>query len=111
MFNIGPMELILILTLALVLFGPKKLPEMGKTVGRALSEFRKASADIRRELREGMNEAQAPPPGTPGTNGESAGSPGSSPAAGTPTGTSETRPMAPHPPSRPAPPADSTPGS
>jgi len=106
MFNIGPMELILILTLALLLFGPKKLPEIGKTVGRAMSEFRKASADIRREISEGMKE-QAPAPGSPGTNGEGAGSSGSSVAPGTSTGTSDPRPMAPHPPARPAaPPSD-----
>ena len=110
MFNIGPMELILILTLALLLFGPKKLPEIGKTVGRAMSEFRKASADIRREISEGMKE-QAPAPGSPGTNGEGAGSSGSSVAPGTSTGTSDPRPMAPHPPSPPTPPADATPSS
>ena len=106
MFNIGPMELILILTLALLLFGPKKLPEIGKTVGRAMSEFRKASADIRREISAGMNE-QPPAPGSPGTNGEGAGSSDSSLAPGASTGTSDPRPMAPHPPSRPAaPPSD-----
>jgi sec-independent protein translocase protein TatA len=68
MFNIGPPELIIILVLALIIFGPKRLPEIGKTVGKSLKEFRQASSDIRRELREGLNDA--PAPGTPGTNGE-----------------------------------------
>ena len=70
MFNIGPPELIIILVLALIIFGPKRLPEMGKTVGKSLREFRQASSDIRRELREGLNE---PAPGTPATNGEGSG--------------------------------------
>jgi sec-independent protein translocase protein TatA len=71
MFNIGPPELIIILVLALIIFGPKRLPEIGKTVGKSLREFRAASTEIRRELREGLND-QAPAPGTPGTNGEGA---------------------------------------
>jgi sec-independent protein translocase protein TatA len=107
MFNIGPMELILILTLALLLFGPKKLPEIGKTVGRALSEFRKASVDIRREISQGMNE-QAPAVGSPGANGGAAGSDGAStaPDASSPGAT------APHPPSQQsAPPSDAAPGA
>jgi len=71
MFNIGPPELIIILVLALIIFGPKRLPEIGKTVGKSLKEFRAASADIRRELREGLNEQPAAP-GAPSTNGEAA---------------------------------------
>jgi TatA/E family protein of Tat protein translocase len=46
----------IILVLALIVFGPKKLPEMGKSIGKGLSEFRKAQADIKREIREGMSE-------------------------------------------------------
>jgi sec-independent protein translocase protein TatA len=71
MFNIGPPELIIILVLALIIFGPKRLPEIGKTVGKSLKEFRTASADIRRELREGLEEHPAAP-GTPTSNGEAA---------------------------------------
>jgi sec-independent protein translocase protein TatA len=70
MFNIGPPELIIILVLALIIFGPKRLPEIGKTVGKSLREFRQASSDIRREIREGLNDA--PAPGSPATNGEGA---------------------------------------
>jgi len=50
MFNIGPWELILILIVALVVVGPKKLPEMGRAVGNCLKEFRKATSDIRNQL-------------------------------------------------------------
>jgi len=41
MFNIGMTELILILVIALVVFGPGKLPEVGKALGKGLQEFRK----------------------------------------------------------------------
>lgn len=49
--NLGFPELIMLLVIALMVFGPKKLPEMGRTIGRSLREFRRASAEIRNELR------------------------------------------------------------
>lgn len=39
-FNVGPMELIIVLVLALVLLGPKRLPEAGRAVGKGLREFK-----------------------------------------------------------------------
>jgi sec-independent protein translocase protein TatA len=48
--RIGPMELILILVIALVIFGPKKLPEIGKAVGDAIKAFRKSSEKIGDEI-------------------------------------------------------------
>lgn len=47
MFGIGMPELILIFVLALLIFGPKKLPEIGKQLGRALGELRRASEDLK----------------------------------------------------------------
>jgi Tat protein translocase TatB subunit len=47
MFDIGFQELVLIMVLALIVFGPSKLPELGKKVGRALREFRRASDEFR----------------------------------------------------------------
>jgi len=44
--SIGPAELILIFIIALLVFGPKKLPEIGRSVGRALREFKKTSEEI-----------------------------------------------------------------
>src|SRR5258707_1857054 len=44
---IGVQEMIVIFVLALVLFGPKKLPELGRTIGKALTEFRRASNDLK----------------------------------------------------------------
>jgi sec-independent protein translocase protein TatA len=59
MFNVGPTELMIILVLALIVFGPKKLPEMGKSIGKGLREFRKAQMDIRKEISEGLRETPA----------------------------------------------------
>lgn len=44
--NIGATELILVLTLALIFFGPGKLPDVGKAVGKTIREFRRSSAVI-----------------------------------------------------------------
>ncbi len=50
--SIGMPELILIFVVALLLFGPKQLPNIGRTLGRALGEFRRASNDFRRTIEE-----------------------------------------------------------
>jgi len=54
-FNIGPTELIVILVIALIVFGPKRLPEISKTVGKSLREFRKATEGIRGQIEEGLS--------------------------------------------------------
>ena len=50
MFNIGPAELIVIFLVALLIVGPKRLPEIGRTIGKAMRELRKASDDFRQHL-------------------------------------------------------------
>jgi len=45
--TIGTQEMIILFLLALILFGPKKLPEIGRTVGKALTEFRRASNELK----------------------------------------------------------------
>jgi TatA/E family protein of Tat protein translocase len=50
--NIGFPELLIILAIALLIFGPKKLPEVGRSIGRALREFRKTSDDIKEKIEE-----------------------------------------------------------
>ncbi len=47
MGSLGVPEMIAIFLLALVLFGPKKLPEIGKTIGKAIGEFRRASSELK----------------------------------------------------------------
>lgn len=58
MFGLGPQELIVILFIALLLFGPKKLPELGRTIGKAMREFKKATSEVEKEIRLGMDEIE-----------------------------------------------------
>lgn len=50
MFGIGSTELIIILIVALIVIGPAKLPEMAKSLGKALGEFRRVSTDVKRTI-------------------------------------------------------------
>ncbi|OFV99740.1 MAG: twin arginine-targeting protein translocase TatB [Acidobacteria bacterium RIFCSPLOWO2_12_FULL_54_10] len=76
MGNIGFPELIIIFIVVLLLFGPKRLPELGRSLGRGLTEFRRASNDLKNsierevesaELEKSLREAAQPPakPGNP----------------------------------------------
>jgi sec-independent protein translocase protein TatA len=60
MGNIGATEIILILILALVVFGPRRLPEIGRTIGKSLREFRKASQDLRDEFQFSLDDDEPP---------------------------------------------------
>jgi TatA/E family protein of Tat protein translocase len=61
--SIGMPELILIFIVALLVFGPKKLPEIGKSIGKGLAEFKRASDDLKKtieqEIEQGKNEVSA----------------------------------------------------
>ena len=50
--NIGFPELLIILAVALLIFGPKKLPEVRRSIGKALREFRKTSDEIKEKIEE-----------------------------------------------------------
>jgi len=50
MFGIGMQELLLILVIALIVLGPKKLPDVAKALGKALNEFKRATSDLKESL-------------------------------------------------------------
>ena len=67
--SIGMPELIIILVIALIIFGPRKLPELGRSLGRSINEFKKASNELRSTLEDEIRveeqrdrTAAAPPP-------------------------------------------------
>lgn len=53
--SLGFPELFLIFVVALLVFGPRKLPEVGRSIGRALGEFRRATNDLKHTLEEEVN--------------------------------------------------------
>jgi len=58
-FNIGPMELFIVLVIVLVLFGAKRVPEIGASIGKGIREFKRSVSDADRAIRE--PERDAPP--------------------------------------------------
>jgi sec-independent protein translocase protein TatA len=69
---IGMPELIVIMVIALIIFGPRKLPELGRSLGRSLNEFKRASNELKHTLDEEIRvedqrsaERQQPPAETP----------------------------------------------
>jgi sec-independent protein translocase protein TatA len=60
--NVGPLELIVVLIIALVVLGPKRLPEVGRSVGKGMREFKEAiSGDNEDESREHRETLPGPP--------------------------------------------------
>ena len=90
--SIGMPELIIILVIALIIFGPRKLPELGRSLGRSINEFKKASNELRSTLEEEIRveetrehttaaasatpPAATPPPVDPGTVSRTTTAPG-----------------------------------
>ena len=60
MFNLGPLELVAIFVVALLVFGPDKLPEMGRQVGKAVREFRKFQASMQGQVRDVLEPITGP---------------------------------------------------
>lgn len=69
---IGMPELIIIFVIALIVFGPRKLPELGKSLGRSLAEFKRASNDLKNTLEEEIRveESRQQPRKAPSTRTE-----------------------------------------
>lgn len=65
MFDIGLQEMLVIGVLALLVFGPSKLPELGRMFGRAMREFRRASDEFRSTVETNLNIHETEPPPTP----------------------------------------------
>jgi twin arginine-targeting protein translocase, TatA/E family len=64
--NVGPLEIAIVLIIALLVFGPKRLPDLGRSVGRGISEFREGLNNIGQEDDDDADEAEpaelTPPP-------------------------------------------------
>jgi TatA/E family protein of Tat protein translocase len=60
--QIGPLEIVVIFVVALVVFGPNKLPEIGRQVGKAMGELRKFQASFKRDLDDVMRDDDEPTP-------------------------------------------------
>jgi len=65
MFGIGMTELMVIFVIGLLVLGPKRLPELARSLGKGLAEFRRASNDLRRGFADVAEEAQIEPPPLP----------------------------------------------
>ena len=81
MLNIGPQELLIILVIALLVVGPQRLPELGRSIGRGLRELRKAQDEVKRSIQVNLDE----PNGDRATRSASSGAAGGGTAAATAT--------------------------
>ncbi len=87
MFGIGMTELMVIFVIGLLVLGPKRLPELARSLGRTLAEFRRASTDLRHEFLDVNERVHLDPPGESAPPGD-AEDPAESetPASETPAG-------------------------
>lgn len=68
MFDLGIQELVVIFVVALIVFGPKRLPELGRTLGKGILELRKAMEGIREQIHAEAESGAAKPLEGPGTS-------------------------------------------
>lgn len=55
MFHLGAPEIIVILVIVLIIFGPKKLPDIGKALGKSISEFRSATHEVEKDIKDAVD--------------------------------------------------------
>ena len=79
--SIGMPELIIILVIALIIFGPRKLPELGRSLGKSIGEFKRASNELRSTLEEEIRIEEQRERATPAA---ATTAPAATPAAATP---------------------------
>ncbi len=65
MFGIGMTELVVIFVIGLLVLGPKRLPEMARSLGRTLAEFRRASTELRQDFLDVREDVRIEPPADP----------------------------------------------
>jgi sec-independent protein translocase protein TatB len=63
--QIGPLEILAVAVIALVVFGPQRLPEIARNIGKAINEMRRMTSEMKSELREGMSAVDADEAETP----------------------------------------------
>lgn len=101
--NIGPLEIAVVLIIVLIIFGPKRLPELGRSMGRGIREFRNSiggggdrdkdeDEQERRELESAQAADTTPEPETPPAGASSAPGAGAPPATGGETGSGRSTP-------------------
>ncbi|MBK5288187.1 MAG: twin-arginine translocase TatA/TatE family subunit [Acidimicrobiia bacterium] len=87
--SLGPLELLVVMVVALMVFGPNRLPEVGRQVGRGIRELRKLQDTIRDEMNDIMHSVDTPSPAAPPTAASTPREPTERPArtdAAVPTG-------------------------
>lgn len=65
MFGLGMQELVIILVIALIIFGPRKLPELGRSLGKSIGEFKRASSELRNTIEDEIRVEETKPTVTP----------------------------------------------
>lgn len=58
MFNVGPAEIAVVFGVALLIFGPKKLPELGRSLGQGIGNFKKSLTDAQSEMKAALKDAE-----------------------------------------------------